>query len=143
MKCTQRLRPDKTDRVAVASTVAALSALHGTVGEPIAIGSILAEFEIDDAVVEQPAVEPEAVQEPTPPREVAATPPVKTPPDPAPAVAESAKVLASPAVRARAKDLGIDLAQVKTAGDHVRHADLDAFLTYNNGYRAPGRRSSS
>lgn len=44
-------------------------------------------------------------------------------------------MLASPAVRARAKNLGIDLAQVKSAGDHVRHADLDAFLTYNNSYR--------
>ena len=42
-------------------------------------------------------------------------------------------VLASPAVRARARDLGIDLAQVKTAGDRVRHADLDAYLLYNGG----------
>ena len=43
------------------------------------------------------------------------------------------KALASPAVRARARDLGIDLAQVKTAGDRVRHADLDAYLLYNGG----------
>lgn len=42
-------------------------------------------------------------------------------------------VLASPAVRARARDLGIDLAQVKTSGDRVRHSDLDAFLLYNGG----------
>ena len=42
------------------------------------------------------------------------------------------KVLASPAVRARAKDLGIDLARVKPAEDgRVRHADLDAFLSYS------------
>ena len=48
-------------------------------------------------------------------------------------------VLASPAVRARAADLGIDLAQVKTEGDRVRHADLDAFLRYGQGqgYHAP------
>ena len=44
-----------------------------------------------------------------------------------------AKVLASPAVRARARDLGIDLAQVKTASDRIRHSDLDAFLLYNGG----------
>jgi 2-oxoisovalerate dehydrogenase E2 component (dihydrolipoyl transacylase) len=44
-----------------------------------------------------------------------------------------ARALASPAVRARARDLGIDLAQVKTAGDRVRHSDLDAFLLYNGG----------
>ena len=43
------------------------------------------------------------------------------------------QVLASPAVRQRARDLGIDLAQVKTAADRVRHADLDAYLLYNGG----------
>ena len=42
-------------------------------------------------------------------------------------------VLASPAVRARARDLGIDLAQVRTAGDRIRHSDLDAYLLYNRG----------
>jgi len=42
-------------------------------------------------------------------------------------------VLASPAVRARARDLGIDLGQVKTASDRIRHSDLDAFLLYNGG----------
>jgi 2-oxoisovalerate dehydrogenase E2 component (dihydrolipoyl transacylase) len=53
---------------------------------------------------------------------------------------EREKVLASPAVRARAADLGVDLAQVKTGeGDRVRHADLDAFLRYGSGqgYHAP------
>ena len=47
------------------------------------------------------------------------------------------KVLTSPAVRARARDLGIDLSQVKTAGDRLRHADLDAYLLYNGGTVAP------
>ncbi|OYY91951.1 MAG: branched-chain alpha-keto acid dehydrogenase subunit E2 [Sphingomonas sp. 28-66-16] len=49
------------------------------------------------------------------------------------------KVLASPAVRARAADLGIDLADVKSDGDRVRHADLDAYLRYGSGegYHAP------
>jgi 2-oxoisovalerate dehydrogenase E2 component (dihydrolipoyl transacylase) len=42
-------------------------------------------------------------------------------------------VQASPAVRARARDLGIDLSQVKTAADRIRHADLDAYLLYNGG----------
>jgi 2-oxoisovalerate dehydrogenase E2 component (dihydrolipoyl transacylase) len=45
----------------------------------------------------------------------------------------AAHVLASPAVRARARDLGIDLALVKTAGDRIRHSDLDAYLLYNGG----------
>jgi 2-oxoisovalerate dehydrogenase E2 component (dihydrolipoyl transacylase) len=50
-------------------------------------------------------------------------------------------ILASPAVRARAKDLGVDLSQVKPSGDHIRHSDLDAFLLYGTGqgYRPAGR----
>jgi 2-oxoisovalerate dehydrogenase E2 component (dihydrolipoyl transacylase) len=44
-----------------------------------------------------------------------------------------AQVLASPAVRARARDLGIDLAQVQYSGDRIRHADLDAYLMYKGG----------
>jgi 2-oxoisovalerate dehydrogenase E2 component (dihydrolipoyl transacylase) len=53
----------------------------------------------------------------------------------------SAKVLASPAVRARARELGIDLAQVHPAeGGRLRHADLDAFLSYGSakGYAPAG-----
>ena len=48
-------------------------------------------------------------------------------------------VLASPAVRARARDLGVDLAEVKTDADRVRHSDLDAYLRYQSGqgYHAP------
>jgi len=52
-------------------------------------------------------------------------------PQPDPPV--TAKILASPAVRARARDLGVDLGQVKTSADRVRHADLDAYLLYNGG----------
>ena len=56
-----------------------------------------------------------------------------------PPTQEREKVLASPAVRTRAADLGIDLAQVKTEGDRIRHADLDAYLRYGaaQGYRPP------
>ncbi|RJY08714.1 dihydrolipoamide acetyltransferase family protein [Aurantiacibacter aquimixticola] len=62
------------------------------------------------------------------------TPPPVTEPTQAPAPA-SAKVLASPAVRKRAQDLGIDLAQVKPHEDgRVRHADLDSFIAYSGGY---------
>ncbi len=47
-------------------------------------------------------------------------------------------VTASAAVRARAKSLGVDLSLVETAGPHVRHADLDAYLNYGaaQGYRS-------
>jgi 2-oxoisovalerate dehydrogenase E2 component (dihydrolipoyl transacylase) len=52
-----------------------------------------------------------------------------------------AQALASPAVRARAKELGIDLGEVKAReGGRIRHADLDAFLTYSagQGFRPAG-----
>ncbi len=125
--------------------------LAGEVGDTIAIGGMLLVIEVEgeDApeadtgtAVETPAAEPEvaseAEAEPAPEPE-----PVKEPtPAPAPQVeatdattaAPEAKVLATPAVRKRARDLGIDLAQVKPAADgRVRHADLDAFLSYNAG----------
>ncbi len=41
-------------------------------------------------------------------------------------------------MRERAKALGIDLAQVRGEGDRLRHADLDAYLPYNQGYRPRG-----
>ncbi len=67
---------------------------------------------------------------------------VPTGPRPAPGneSEQTAHALASPAVRARARDLGIDLASVKTESDRVRHADLDAYLRYGagQGYQAPG-----
>jgi 2-oxoisovalerate dehydrogenase E2 component (dihydrolipoyl transacylase) len=52
-----------------------------------------------------------------------------------------AKVLASPAVRARAKELGIDLGDVHPAeGGRLRHSDLDAFISYGGakGYAPAG-----
>ncbi|MEO8454140.1 MAG: dihydrolipoamide acetyltransferase family protein [Sphingomicrobium sp.] len=59
--------------------------------------------------------------------------PPTSPPAAPPASGRGAQVLASPAVRARARDLGIDLAQVKSASDRIRHSDLDAYLLYNGG----------
>lgn len=86
-----------------------------------------------------PTPPPEPAPPPPPP---AAVSPAPTPAPPAPRMAEpmpsasggsgsSAKVLASPAVRARAKDLGIDLAEVRPQEDgRIRHSDLDAFIAY-------------
>jgi 2-oxoisovalerate dehydrogenase E2 component (dihydrolipoyl transacylase) len=43
----------------------------------------------------------------------------------------AAKVLASPAVRRRARELGIDLGEVRPSEEgRIRHSDLDAFLAY-------------
>jgi len=46
-------------------------------------------------------------------------------------------------VRKRASELGVDLAEVSPAADgRVRHADLDAFVTYNaaGGFQPAGRK---
>jgi len=137
--------------------------IAGEVGDTISIGSMLVtievEGEIPDDVAEEnaKAAEPEAETAPAPaPKddEVEERIEVENPdasdaddaheadPEPVPKqpVEKSepkteAKVLASPAVRKRAKDLGIDLAQVKPAEDgRVRHGDLDQFLAYSGGY---------
>jgi 2-oxoisovalerate dehydrogenase E2 component (dihydrolipoyl transacylase) len=76
------------------------------------------------------------------PRAEALQPAAPAPSEPIEAPVPHAKVLASPAVRARAKELGIDLSLVRPAHDaRVRHSDLDAFVSYNAPYRAAGTRS--
>jgi len=89
----------------------------GEVGDMIPIGSVLVVIETAGDVAAPP--EPAPVAEPEP--------------EPAPKAAAKSSIQASPAVRARARDLGIDLAAVKCAGDRVRHADLDAYLLYHGG----------
>ena len=84
----------------------------------------------DDALASDP--QPQPLPAPTP----------RPAPTLSPEPNAEAKVLASPVVRQRARDLGIDLGQVKPAADgRVRHADLDAFLAYNagSGFGAAGR----
>jgi 2-oxoisovalerate dehydrogenase E2 component (dihydrolipoyl transacylase) len=119
--------------------------LAGEVGDQIPIGSVLAVIETEGAgapvLEEMPLADgagpPTAAQEeaiPTTAVEEKAPGPARTKPAPAesvPAPVEpEAKVLASPAVRQRARDLGIDLAQVRTTADRIRHSDLDAYLLY-------------
>ncbi len=145
----------------VAGTVIALA---GDVGDMIAIGSTLVVIETEaagldegeDAAVPVPAAAIETSPSPQPP----SPPPAATAaaddllagsdledkapthfiPEPHPDATEiavarpAAQALASAAVRARAKALGIDLSQVKgDAEGRVRHSDLDAFIRYNAG----------
>jgi 2-oxoisovalerate dehydrogenase E2 component (dihydrolipoyl transacylase) len=127
-----------------------VTAVAGEEGDVIAIGSMLVEIETEGAgnedaapkpVAETPKVEAEPVAAPPPPAPAPA--PVETPKvevTEVSVVTKHEKITASPAVRARAKELGVDLSDVKTSGGHVRHADLDAYLNYGSGqgYRAPG-----
>ncbi len=130
--------------------------LAGEVGDQVPIGSVLAVIEtegadraaepVDDSKEERPLADGavEATPEQAAEIPVVAIEEFPEPAKPAPAprvepeVAEKepalkAHALASPAVRARARDLGIDLGQVKTSSDRIRHADLDAYLLYNGG----------
>jgi 2-oxoisovalerate dehydrogenase E2 component (dihydrolipoyl transacylase) len=130
--------------------------LAGEVGDQIPIGSVLAVIETagadraaepiadskdgrplaDGAVQATPELAEEIpvtkVEEEAPKAKLAKPAP-KAEPEVAQQATVRAHVLASPAVRARARDLGIDLAQVKTASDRLRHSDLDAYLLYNGG----------
>ncbi|MES2291143.1 MAG: dihydrolipoamide acetyltransferase family protein [Pseudomonadota bacterium] len=126
--------------------------IAGEVGDMIPIGSTLAVIEVEGEGEAEPVAEAkveERIDAETPDAdtvaEVVAAPVAAAPapqvepveaPKPAPAAASAPvaqKVLASPAVRARAGDLGIDLAHVKPSEDgRLRHADLDAYLRYNS-----------
>ena len=128
--------------------------IAGGEGDMVSIGSMLVvievEGEVPEDVVEEaetaaPAPKDEGVEkrievENSDASDALAADPQPEPlpaPTPAPEPAQHAKVLATPAVRKRAKDLGVDLAQVKPAEDgRVRHGDLDQFLSYNAGYGA-------
>jgi 2-oxoisovalerate dehydrogenase E2 component (dihydrolipoyl transacylase) len=150
----QQLADMMTDKATVEmeSPVAGkVTKLAGEVGDQVAIGSVLVEIETAgeapaaETTKEQPladgASKPTAAQAEEMPVTATAEPqslpkPQVTAPAPKPepeTEAANTQVLASPAVRQRARDLGIDLRQVKTSGDRVRHADLDAFLLYNGG----------
>ncbi|SCW68042.1 2-oxoisovalerate dehydrogenase E2 component (dihydrolipoyl transacylase) [Sphingobium faniae] len=140
----------------VAGTVVRLA---GEPGDQVAIGAALVEIETDGEgegvpAAEAPPPSEETIAAETPGEAVIdealsveqASVPAKagvqsptdnaTPPELLPLreqEAEGRKVLASPAVRARARELGVDLSQVKHIGDHIRHADLDAYLLYGAG----------
>ena len=86
-------------------------------------------------------VEPMASGEPVASEEPVQPPP-STPVETRSIVGTTApQTLASPAVRQRARDLGIDLAKVRSASERVRHSDLDAYLLYNGA--SVGGRSGS
>jgi 2-oxoisovalerate dehydrogenase E2 component (dihydrolipoyl transacylase) len=134
------------DTIAIGSALAVIE----TEGEAENAGDVAAPIASETATEPMPRVEPAAEPKPSPlvPSEVEARGAEKVAePEPRPSTAlgtsESgahAQVLASPAVRVRAKELGIDLASVKPSQEgRIRHADLDAFLTYSagQGYARP------
>ncbi len=144
----QRLADMMTDKATVemeSPVTGVVTKVAGEAGDVIAIGAMLVEIEVageakaEVAEATPLAPEPAAsiVEDEIPhapePVSVAEVKPAPA----APAAEASGKVTASPAVRQRAKELGVDLTDVKAAGGHIRHADLDAFLSYGTqmGYR--------
>lgn len=140
-----------------------ITKLAGAEGDIINIGSMLVELEVDvDVAEDQENGEDDAAPKAdnaadhnraetltavqTAPKKI--TSPADSAVDIMPSAAQSeisdrdngAKVLASPAVRKRARELGINLDRVKPQADgRIRHADLDAFLSYGGGAAHGGR----
>ncbi len=109
--------------------------LGGPIGKMMPVGAMLIRIESDTAapapaapapVVAAPPPPAKASPPPAPPAPVAPPPAItRTTPPPA---AQGPQVLAAPAVRQRARELGVDLSQLKGSGPEGRilHADLDA-----------------
>jgi pyruvate dehydrogenase E2 component (dihydrolipoamide acetyltransferase) len=112
------------------------------VGDTVSAGDVIGrlEVEISDTVVVTPAIEAELMQgettvvAPSPtraPSAAAAASPPKPHPD-LPAIDEAgfSKAHASPSVRKLARELGVDLVQVKGTGlkDRILHGDVKAFV---------------
>ncbi len=122
--------------VGIGSTVdGKVTKLYGAIGDMIAVGAPLIEFEVDGEVsVSEPEPEPEPVAKPEPEPMPKPKPESKPEPTPKPTPEpenSSRKPLASPAVRRRAKEEGASLSHVNGSGPagRITHADLEAHLT--------------
>ncbi len=137
--------------------------LAGEVGDMVPIGSTLAVIEVEgedevtaridaevsDAATVESIISDRSLNDRHPELFSASTPPPEKPSQAEGGMPKQVRhdseekkaILASPAVRARATDLVIDVAHVKPSEDgRLRHADLDAYLRYSatSGFGAPG-----
>jgi 2-oxoisovalerate dehydrogenase E2 component (dihydrolipoyl transacylase) len=122
--------------------------LAGEAGDKVAIGGTLVVIEVagdtgaepGSAILRQAQDEQNAVTRTEPKQPLPKSfRPAQAEPVKAPAAALRTKVLAAPAVRARARSLDIDLGTVRAGPNgRIGHADLDAFLTA----RAPVEQSA-
>lgn len=125
-----------------------VTALHGEPGDVLAVGSELVEIDTGDAPPPAPGpapgsnvtgapLEPPSPEVPDPAPTEPNGPP--TPPSPPAATVGSGdrRASAAPAVRRRARELGIDLVSVRGSGPDGRvvHADLDRLIAYGTGNR--------
>ena len=142
-----------TDKATVEIPSPTDGVVKSLVGEPgtiLAVGQVCIEFETDgegtpveeapepeeEVVEEEPAPEPEPVKE-----EVAPAPAAPAPaPTPVVVAAPGARPLASPAVRQRARESGIDLTTVSGSGPagRITHGDLDSWKAAGSPVAAAG-----
>ena len=140
---------DKATVTIPSPTSGVVTELSGEVGDMVAVGSTLVIFSADgnmETQVEQQP-EPEIISEPVkeeiiiqkPVKEEKIIPISKPISEPIPAITQSrqttptnvsSRVLASPAVRRRAREIDLDLSVISGSGPagRIRHADLDAYI---------------
>ena len=142
-----------TDKATVEIPSPTDGVVKSLVGEPgtiLAVGQVCIEFETDgegtpveeapepveEVVEETPAPEPEPVKEEVSPAPAAPAPA----PTPVVVAAPGARPLASPAVRQRARESGIDLTTVSGSGPagRITHGDLDSWKAAGSPVAAAG-----
>ena len=142
-----------TDKATVEIPSPTDGVVKSIVGEPgtiLAVGQVCIEFETDgegtpvaeapepveEVIEEAPAPEPEPVKEEVKPAPAAPAPA----PTPVVVAAPGARPLASPAVRQRARESGIDLATVSGSGPagRITHGDLDSWKAAGSPVAAAG-----
>ena len=115
-----------------------IKAIHGEIGSMMPVGSVIVEFEVEDAGEQAPVAAPvPPPAQPAPPRTdtaPAVIAPAPTPAQTASAVREPSVdrpiPAASPSTRRRAKQAGIDLRDIPSelGGGRITSHDLDAYL---------------
>ena len=136
---------DKATVTIPSPTDGIVTELSGEVGDMVAVGSTLVTFSTDGTgnnVVEE-KLEPEVIPEPVVEEKIVEAPVIENKLPPLPkakpkiketkivnTLKENIRILASPAVRRRARDADLDLSLVSGSGPagRVRHADLDVYI---------------
>jgi 2-oxoisovalerate dehydrogenase E2 component (dihydrolipoyl transacylase) len=115
--------------------------LGAEIGDAVAVGSPLIRLEVAGESAPTARAPPEAKPVPRVEAPRAPKPPPAAPPPLAASRTGGEKPLASPAVRSRAREAGVDLRQVAGGGPagRIRHEDLEAFLARGAGpAKSPG-----
>ena len=136
---------DKATVTIPSPTDGIVTELSGEVGDMVAVGSTLVTFstdgtgnnmveeELEPEVIPEPVVEEKIVEAPVIENKLPALPKAKPKIKETKIVntlKENIRILASPAVRRRARDADLDLSLVSGSGPagRVRHADLDVYI---------------